>query len=186
MEWQSPSREPRPEPRTAEEITPQLDFLFRTESSFSVWLQFADAKAGGVFLLLGLGFLDLARRAKEFVHAYDDPSEWGWIASVGFFAAAVFAFLTIFQVARTLFPREKPSKPSLLFFGAVADYSEPAAYRRVVEELREQDMIETVSIQTWNLARIADEKYRNLRLAYLGVTVFLGCWAVARVGLGLV
>ena len=46
-------RDPRREPQTYQELSPQLDFLYRCESEFAQWVQFADAKSGGVILVLG-------------------------------------------------------------------------------------------------------------------------------------
>src|SRR5262249_62258852 len=91
------------EPRTAQDISPQLDFLYRAESAFSGWVQFADAKAGGVTLLLGIGLLDLIRRSSAMVHAHEHGSAWGWIATVTFFVAIGAAAVTIVQLSRALF-----------------------------------------------------------------------------------
>jgi hypothetical protein len=70
------------EPRTAQDISPQLDFLYRAESAFCAWVQFADAKAGGVTLLLGIGLLDLIRRSGAMVTPTRQAAPWGWIATV--------------------------------------------------------------------------------------------------------
>ena len=51
----------RPEPPTYQDIQPQLDFLYRASETFERSVQFADAKAGGVVLILGIGILDLFR-----------------------------------------------------------------------------------------------------------------------------
>jgi hypothetical protein len=42
----------RTEPRTVQDIAPQIDFLYRATESFQQSVQFADAKAGGVVLIL--------------------------------------------------------------------------------------------------------------------------------------
>lgn len=107
------------------------------------------------------------------------------MATVGFWAAAGFAIVTITQVARTLFPRARASKPSLFYFGAAAAYRDADAYRAAVERSRERDLIETLSIQAWKIARIAADKYAQLCGAYLAVAVFLVVWAVARIALTL-
>src|SRR5436309_10326616 len=72
-----PGRAASRAPRTAQDISPQLDFLYRAESAFSAWVQFADAKAGGVTLLLGIGLLDLIRRSSSTVHAHAPSSARG-------------------------------------------------------------------------------------------------------------
>src|SRR5262249_10281581 len=102
MERSSPGS--RAEPRTAQDISPQLDFLYRAESAYSGWVQFAVAKAGGVTLLLGFGLLDLIRRSSAMVHAHERGSAWGWIATITFFIAITAAIATVAQLARALFP----------------------------------------------------------------------------------
>ncbi len=179
-------RRPRREPQTYQELSPQLDFLYRAEAEFAQWVQFADAKSGGVILVLSIGALDLLHKAKDFIHARNlHHGAWGWVSLV-FFVVAIGALgLTVTGVARTLFPKIRPSKPSLYFFGVVARYPDGESYGEAVTVNREAGIIENVAIQAWNLARIADEKYRHLRHAYAGALLFLVAWAVARITLSL-
>lgn len=179
-------RRPRREPQNYQELSPQLDFLYRAEGSFAHWVQFADAKSGGVVLVLSIGALDLFRHADEFIHAgrLAHPV-WGWLSLAAFVVATAAIAVTVGGIARTLFPRIRPSKPSDYFFGVAARYPNGDAYGASVSKKRELDLIEHVAIQAWNLARIADEKYRHLRYAYMGAVLFLGMWAAARIALSL-
>jgi hypothetical protein len=179
-------RRPRREPQTYQELSPQLDFLYRAVEHFSQWVQFADAKAGGVVLVLSIGALDLFRHANDFIHAHRLPhAEWGWLSLVCFVLAGAAIGLCVLGVTRALFPKIHASRPSLYFFGVAGRYPEAADYERAVTEKRELELIENVAIQAWNLARIATDKYASLRFAYLGAILFLPCWGLARITLSL-
>jgi hypothetical protein len=179
-------RTPRREPQTYQELSPQLDFLYRAESNFSEWVQFADAKSGGVVLVLSIGALDVFRHANDYIHAHNlHHAVWGWLSLVGFIAAIGAIALTIAGVANTLFPTIRPSKPSLFFFGVAASFPTGEAYGSAVTEKREVDLIDQVSTQAWNLACIANDKYASLRRAYLGALIFLVAWGASRVALSL-
>ena len=179
-------RRPRREPQTYQELSPQLDYLYRNEYNIGQWLQFADAKAGGVVIALSIVALDLFRHSSDFVHAHNlHHAFWGWLSLVLFVFAAVATALCVVGVARALFPRVRTSRPSLSFFGVVARFQSAEAYERAVTEKREVDLIENVATQVWNLACIADDKYRSLRHAYLGAMLFLISWACARIALSL-
>jgi hypothetical protein len=148
-------------------------------------VQFADAKAGGVVLILGIGILDLFRHVRDFLDARDVSAGWGWLATIACLIAIVAAIATVLQVGRALFPRSRPGLGSLFFFGVVASFPSPKEYGEKVWFSRERELFNTMAIQAWNLAGIAGEKYRHLRLAYTAALVFASFWAVARLGLSL-
>ncbi len=52
----------RTEPMNTQELSPQIDFLYRAADNFTQSVQFADAKAGGVVLILSIGILDLFKQ----------------------------------------------------------------------------------------------------------------------------
>jgi hypothetical protein len=174
-----------PEPQNVQEISPQLDFLYRAENAFQQWLQFADAKAGGVILILSIGILDLFRRAKDLLNATDLPSSWGYGATISFALAMVCGVLAIFQVGRALFPRHIPGSRSLFFFGSAAAYPSAETYGDAVYGSYERDLIYTMATQAWYLARISREKYRHLRVAYASALLFVVLWGMARLTLSL-
>jgi hypothetical protein len=185
VKWHPPP-EIREEPRTQEEISPQLDFLYRAENNFAMWVQFADAKAGGVILVLSIGALDVFHNTRNFGHAHKLAHPvFGWISLVAFIVAVVAMALTLVGVGRTLFPKNLPSRPSDFFFGVVARYRTSEEYDQAVSSKLERDLLDDVALQAWNLARISAAKYRHLRYAYIGAFFFLLAWAIARATLSL-
>jgi pycsar effector protein len=175
----------RPEPPTVQDISPQLDFLYRASETFERAVQFADAKAGGVVLILGIGILDLFRHVRDFLDARDASVGWGWLSTIACLIAIGFGILTLLQVGRALVPRRRPGLGSLFFFGVAASYPSPKEYGEKVWFSRERELFDAMATQAWNLAGIAGEKYKHLRRAYVAALVFASFWAVARLGLSL-
>jgi hypothetical protein len=175
----------RPEPPTVQDIQPQLDFLYRACETFDRAVQFADAKAGGVVLILGIGTLDLFRHVRDFLDARDVSAGWGWLSTIACLIAIVAALATVMQVGRALFPRSRPGLGSLFFFGVVASYPSPKEYGEQVWFSRERELFNAMATQAWNLAGIAGQKYEHLRRAYMAALTFAIFWAVARLGLSL-
>jgi hypothetical protein len=175
----------RPEPPTVQDISPQLDFLYRASETFERAVQFADAKAGGVVLILGIGILDLFRHVRDFLDARDASAGWGWLATIACLVAVAAALATVLQVGHALFPRRRPGLGSLFFFGVAASYPSSKAYGEKVWFSRERELFDAMATQAWNLAGIAGQKYRHLRLAYTAALVFATFWAIARLGLSL-
>jgi hypothetical protein len=186
---EDPNLEPlpaiRPEPAIADDISPQLGFLYRAVEGFERAVQFADAKAGGVVLILGIGILDLFRHVGDFLDARELSAAWGWLSTVSCLLAICFGLLTVLQVGRALFPRKRPGLRSLFFFGVASSFPSPKEYGDAVWFSRERDLFNSMATQAWNLAGIAGEKYRHLRLAYTAALAFASFWAVARLGLSL-
>lgn len=134
--------------------------------------------------MLSIGALDVFHHAKDFIQAHNMRHEvWGWISLLAFIGAMGAIGLTVFSVAGTLFPRARKSKPSLYFFGVAARYPTGEAYAAEVEKRNEAGIREQVSIQAWNLANIATDKYKHLRRAYGSALLFLIGWAAARIAL---
>lgn len=175
----------RPEPPTYQDIQPQLDFMYRASETFERAVQFADAKAGGVVLILGIGILDLFRHVRDFLDARNVSAGWGWLSTIACLLAIIAGLATVMQVGRALFPRARPGLGSLFFFGVVASYPSPKEYGEKVWFSRERELFNTMAIQAWNLAGIAGEKYHHLRLAYAAALAFASFWALARLGLSL-
>jgi Pycsar effector protein len=182
-----PARLPpgRTEPTTVQEISPQIDFLYRATDNFTQSVQFADAKAGGVVLILSIGILDLFRHLRDFLDARDLSAVWGWTATVACIIATVFGILTVVQIARTLFPRRRPGMGSLFFFGVVGAFSSPKEYEEAVWLSSERELVRSMATTAWNVAGIASEKYKHLRLAYGAALLFAIFWAIARLGFSL-
>lgn len=186
---EDPNLEPlpaiRPEPAIADDVSPQLNFLFRVVESFERSIQFADAKSGGVVLILGIGIADLFRHVRDFLDAREISAGWGWLATVSCLFAVCAGLLTVAQIGRALFPRKRPGLRSLFFWGVVSTFPSPKEYGDAVWFARERDLVSSMSTQAWNLAGIAVEKYGHLRTAYGAALAFACFWAVARLGLSL-
>jgi len=174
----------RPEPVNVQQIQPHLDFLYRVAQTMDTAVQFADAKVGGVVLILGIGILDLFRHVREFLDARDLSPFWGWVSCISCLIAVIAAAATVLQVGRTLFPRRRASS-SLYFFGVVASFPSARDYAEKVWFSRERELFDGMAMQCWNLANIATEKYHHLRLAYGAALFFALFWAMARLGLSL-
>ena len=175
----------RPEPAVADDIAPQLDFLYRVTDNFERAVQFADAKAGGVMLILSIGLIDLLRNIRQFLDARHASPGWGWLATIACFFGILFAIAAVGQVGRTLVPRRRPGLGSLYFFGVVRTFPAPQAYGDTVWRSSERDIFNSMAISAWNLASIAGDKFRHLRLAYSAALLFVIGWAFARLGLSL-
>jgi hypothetical protein len=175
----------RTEPGNTQELSPQIDFLYRAVDSFTQSVQFGDAKAGGVVLILSIGILDLLRNIRQFLDARDVSAGWGWLATIAAVIATVFVVLTVIQVARTLFPRRRPGMGSLFFFGVVAQYPTATEFEDKVWRASERELVRSMAATAWNLAGIATEKYKHLRLAYACALLFAIFWALARLGYSL-
>jgi Pycsar effector protein len=175
----------RTEPMNTQELSPQIDFLYRATDNFTQSVQFADAKAGGVVLILSIGILDLFRNIRPFLDARDISPGWGWLATVSAVIATVFGLLTVVQIARTLFPRRRPGGGSLYFFGVVGHFATPREYEDAVWGSSERELVRSMATTAWNLAGIASEKYKHLRIAYACALLFAVFWAVARLGFSL-
>ena len=145
----------RTEPMNTQELSPQIDFLYRAADNFTQSVQFADAKAGGVVLILSIGILDLFRNIRQFLDARDISAGWGWLATISSVIATIFAIMTVIQIARTLFPRRRPGlalavllrrrrrlpeprKPTRTPSGAPPSASSSARWRDLLESRRDR------------------------------------------------
>jgi Pycsar effector protein len=175
----------RREPAIVDEIAPQLDFLYRVAENFERSVQFADAKAGGVMLILSIGLIDLLRNIRHFLDARHASPGWGWLATIACLFGILFAIAAVGQVGRTLVPRRRSGLGSLYYFGVVRTFPTPQAYGDAVWRSTERELFNSVAISAWNLAGIAGDKFRHLRLAYSAALLFVIGWAFARLGLSL-
>jgi predicted permease len=154
--------------------------LEKVVDRFAEWVRFGDAKAGGVLVILGLGLADLLDHAARLTAAHDLHSKWGDLATVLFWTALILAGIAVVTVSRALFPRVKATTDSEFFFGTVANYGSGGAYRDAVARLTPEQIEGQLAEQAWELARIADRKYRHTREAYFIALLFLLAWAIAR------
>jgi hypothetical protein len=158
----------------------QIEALERTVERFAGWVQFGDAKAGGVLVLLGIGLADLLTHADPLVHAHRLRSTWGDVATAAFIASLALAVLVVIEISRALFPRVKATTHSAFFFGSASAYPTGSAYTAAFLGLTAEDVAAQLGEQAWELARIAGRKFERTRHAYWLVLGFLVAWAVAR------
>src|SRR5712691_36805 len=94
--------------------------LDRIVERFAAWVQFGDAKAGGVLALMAIGLVDLLNHAHRLASAHKLVSDWGIVATASFWGALASAVIVVLLVSMGLFPRVKPATASAFFFGSVA------------------------------------------------------------------
>jgi hypothetical protein len=154
-------------------------FLSEALTRFQQWIQFADAKAGAVLVILGLGVASLIDKAGNLSDAYRLPSQWGDLATLLFWAACAAAAATVVCVSIALFPRVKPGEPSLAYFGHVATMSSKK-FETEIGKLGQDELNHHLALQAWELARVAYTKYRWLKPSYWLVVLFLVLYVMAR------
>jgi hypothetical protein len=163
----------------------RADFLYRAIERFADWIKFQDTKAGATLVILAVGTGDLITNASRLAHAHQFSNP-GVLATFAFWAAALFASMTLIFVALTLLPKVKAkTRPSLYFFGSVASFDSADEFAAQVRTLKSHDLISHLSAQAWELARIANRKALFVRIATFAVAAFLLAWAVGRLALGL-
>ena len=125
-------------------------------------------------LILSIGLIDLLRNIRQFLDARDISPGWGWLATIACLFGIVFAIAAVVQVGRTLVPRRRPGLRSLFFFGVVAVRTRPRTRTaRRSGARRERELFDSMAIAAWNLAGIAGDKFRHLRLAYSAALLFV-------------
>src|SRR4051794_5292868 len=130
---------------------PHRDFLERALVTAGEWTRYADPKALGVLVLLGLGVKDLIDHAGRFVHPHEPATAacgvldanghtCGGIASTAlFFLACALAVVVVAFVTHALFSRltlrgllgrehDDALPRSRFFFGEVSRYNTQEAY----------------------------------------------------------
>jgi hypothetical protein len=164
------------------------DFFEKALADGGQWTRFADPKALAALAFLGLAFSDLLSVARPLIEAHKGHSVAGWIATGAFWLAMACAATTVTNVVRSLFPRTQRAAPKstpLYFFANVATFETPAQYEAAVRGLSARELESEIAAQAWEVGRIATIKHKHAKAALQWVLVFLGCWAVSRLGLAL-
>jgi hypothetical protein len=181
---------------------PHRDFLESALSSAAEWTRFADPKALGVLVLLGLGLTDLLDHADRLIYPHDSPGSrcivirhhsCGGIGATCFFVlAALLAGLVVVTVTKALFSqltmkgllgeeRDLTLPKSRYYFEQVRRYGSQEAYSQAVIAQTEYALLRDIAGQVWEVSRISHSKHLWTRRAYVCVLAFLFCWACARV-----
>jgi hypothetical protein len=164
------------------------DFLHKALVAAGEWARFADPKALAVLVLLGLGAQDLIGQAGRLTDAHTLDGAWGTIATISFWAAAVFAGGSVAVVSTAVFPRlrgsgGKKKGRSLYYFGDVAGSPNAEEYERAVRRLDQRGIESELARQVYELSRVAKAKHDRTKTAYYVALVFLFLWALSRVAL---
>jgi hypothetical protein len=163
----------------AKHLDPAAALAFRTPTQDHVLS--ADGKAAGLLTLLGLMFTVLARFSGTVA---DLVGRWGGGAGVTTLAVicitllsahALLAVGAVVQSFRTISPRFPGAAPSLAFFGDIASLSRDEYIRRV-EALMPDEALDQMLSYNHTAARIAVEKFRQLRRAMALFKYAAMCW----------
>jgi len=166
------------------------EFFEKVLTAAGEWSRFADPKVLGVFVFLGLGVSNLIKVADKLWEAHHDHNVGGWLATGGFVAACAFAVLAVLFASIALFPQLRPGgkkgkagAKSVFFFDHVAGFDSAADYERAVLKKSPNELRSDIASQTWAVARVAANKHRWARKAYVFAVLFLVAWATARIAL---
>lgn len=175
-------------------------FLEKALTSAGEWTRFADPKALGVLVILGLGVKDLVGRSRAFLLPPDTRgADCGFLSVSGqscgevvalasYCLAAVMAALVVLFVTVAVFPRlqltrSRPSNDdwSLFYFEDIAKQDSAHAYESAVRHKSASELESELARQVHAISVVASRKHRFTKRAYLSVVAFLGLWVVARV-----
>jgi hypothetical protein len=166
------------------------EFFEKTLTAAGEWSRFADPKVLGVFVFLGLGLSNLLKVSDQLWEAHHEHNVGGWLATGGFVAAGVFAGLAVLFASVALFPQLRPGgkkrnlgAQSLFFFNHVAEFDSAQEYEQAVLKKSADELRSDVASQAWAVARVATNKHRRARKAYVFAVLFLVAWATARIAL---
>ena len=143
-------------------------YVLRTAQQHHVMLgMIADQKANivlGAFFI----FITVTQTMLNNHVLYEIPI---WILSLFFTLSAVFALLVITPRFRNPGPRPHSGSPSnLLFFGSFATLTQDDYVDALKSELQNNDQARTLLIRDiYQIGKVLDKKYVNLRLSYLSL-----------------
>lgn len=166
------------------------EFFEKALDSASQWVRFADPKAFGVFVFLGLGVNDLVGHANELFHGYQSGGVSGWGVTFVFILGLILAAATVVCVSFALFPRLMPRRQqsegrprSLLYFGGIAEFNDVEEYLSQVRSKTGDELEGEIARQAWEVSKIATMKHKWTQYSYVLVLSFLVSWAISRIGL---
>ena len=175
----------RPEPAIADDIAPQLDFLYRATENFERAAQFADAKAGGVMLILSIGLIDLLRNIRQLPRCASHLAGLGLAGDDRLPLRHPLCHRRRRPGAADTRPAPTRRSSLAVLLRVARSYPTPHEYGEAVWRSTEREIFNSMAIAAWNLAGIAGEKFRHLHLAYSAALLFVIGWAFARLGLSL-
>ena len=135
----------------------------------------ADGKAAGVLTMLGIMFTVLARFGPELRDVLHMTGSVRVIAGGLLFGFATMALCAVVQAFRTISPRFCTAKPSLAFFGEIAQLSREE-YTARVSSMTMTEAVDHMLAYNHTAARICVEKFRQLRRALRSFEIAACCW----------
>jgi hypothetical protein len=183
---------------------PHREFLEKALTSAGEWTRYADPKALGVLVLLGLGVKDLIDHADRFVHPHEPATAKCELISVTghtcaglgattlFIVACVLAAVVVGFVTHALFSRltlkgllglenDEVLPRSRFFFGEVSRYGSQEAYAQDVLARKEYELLRDIAGQVYEVSKICQIKHMASQRAYFALGAFLIAWAAARI-----
>lgn len=183
---------------------PHREFLEKALTSAGEWTRYADPKALGVLVLLGIGVKDLLDRASRFVHPREPAAAAcdvinvaghtcrGLGATTLFVVACLLATIVVGFVTHALFSRitlkgllglEKGETlpRSRFFFGEVRRYGSQEAYAQDVLSRPQHELLRDIAGQVYEVSKVCQTKHMATQRAYFALGAFLIAWVAARV-----
>ena len=184
------------------------EFLQSALGAAGEWTRYADPKALGVLVLLGLGLTDLTSQAGRFVHPHQSNKAVcglvdshghtcaGLAATGSFFLAGALAAVIVIFVTLALFSRmtlrgilgvdhDESQPKSRYFFAEVCRYGSEGDYATAVLAQTEDALLREMAGQVYQVSVVCEKKHKATQRAYVLTVLFLIVWAAGRILLAL-
>lgn len=142
--------------------------------NISSWIEIADKKAG-YFLTIALALFSVSftilPKVSANIRSYFSEGSTlllllGIVLVLIFLAYFILAILGIRRLVRVITPRliPKTCRKSVLFYETIKDM-ELENFKRNIQEMSDERIVDELSDQAYNNATVASEKYRDIRKA---------------------
>jgi hypothetical protein len=147
----------------------------KTLDRIAEWIRAVDAKAS-VILAIDTGMIAIVVTLAS--------ATKGWTESTGTWVAmgSLMLIVSLLLVVSATFPQIDGQGGSLIFFGEIAGQPFPK-YVDSVEKRSSESYLLDLNAQCYRTAAIANEKYRRVRYATIGLFVGLLPWLVSLFGI---
>lgn len=154
------------QPEIAEDAgTDDIVVVLRTAQQHHVQLGLiADQKAN---IVLG-SFLVFSTITQGFLKDTGHLATPIWVLTIGYTIAAIFALLVIAPRFRDKKPAAGSQPANLLFFGSFSSLTQDEYIRKIQDSMKNNTQArEMILKDIYQIGRVLQKKYRNLRLSYL-------------------
>lgn len=136
------------------------------------WIKFSDTKAIAFIAVIGVIF-NILYSMKDYVYCTDSL-----VIKGGYILTLIFLSLSLFSSVFCLIPRTSKSDNNIIYYKFINEYySNEKEYVNETKTIDEDKFKEQVSVQIYQLAKVANKKYRiikwSLTLFCLGILTFL-------------